>query len=141
MQSQLVDRAATILWDEGSVHVHEDVSDHNHGYAMLGPGRRRVLQEGGVGRVGETLDRLKQVAREAIADPVIKKVAVLVQDQIVSAAVKFLEAERGGIALVDFVYGVPQGSPDLFCSRLVHWHELAPVGLFRSFEIARLVVT
>ena len=82
-----------------------------------------LLEQRRVGDLGQPLDRFEQMRREAVADAGVEQLPMLVQDEVVSVAVQLLEAERGGVAMMNLVDGVTEGGPDLIGTGCVHLDE------------------
>ena len=106
------------------------VPDRNY-YVVLTfrPGVGHLLEQRRVGDVGQPLDRLEQVRRKTIADAGVEQVPVFVQDEVVRIAVQLLEAEGGGVAMMNLVDGISERAPDLIGTSCVHLDERAE-GLF-----------
>ena len=69
------------------------------------------------------MHRLEQMRREAVADAGVEQLPMLVQDEVVRVAVQLLEAERGGVAMMNLVDGISEGGPDLIGTGRVHLDE------------------
>ena len=91
-----------------------------------------LLEQRRVGDLGQPLHRLDQMRREAVADAGVEQLPMLVQDEVVRVAVQLLEAERGGVAMMDLVDGIPEGGPDLIGTGCVHLDERSKGLMMRS---------
>jgi len=126
-QPKVVNVLAVVLLDIHTVHVHQDVADHDHRRLVIGPGGVQSLEEVVVERrkdVGADLGL--EVLRHHLLESSVEPLAVLVQNHGVRVAVQLLEAEAGVVLPLDLLDGVLQQLPDVLHKLLVHGHRKSP---------------
>ena len=126
-QAEVVDVLTVVLLHVHPIHVHENVSDHDHGGLVVVPDRVEGLQEVVVDR-GHDVDAhfVLQMGGHNLSEAGVQPLAVLVEDHGVGVAVELLEAEARVVFPLNFLNGVLQEVPDVLHVLFVHGHGEGP---------------
>mmetsp|Transcript_50781 Transcript_50781/g.135450 ORF Transcript_50781/g.135450 Transcript_50781/m.135450 type:complete len:316 (-) Transcript_50781:3-950(-) len=119
-ETHLIDGDFLVLCHEIPVHVHEDVTNHHHRGFVVIPLLLEFLQETVIRTVHTTLRNGLEVVSDHLLHAIVKKLPVLVQDQIVRVSVQFFKGQGGSVVLVDLVDGVLQALPGTIRLLLIH---------------------
>mmetsp|Transcript_137280 Transcript_137280/g.342250 ORF Transcript_137280/g.342250 Transcript_137280/m.342250 type:complete len:211 (+) Transcript_137280:2104-2736(+) len=92
-QPHLVDWNFLVLRHEVAVHVHQDVTNHDHGCFMVIPLPLQFVQQPVVRAIYATLRNTLEVIRNDTLDSIIQKLSILVQDQVVRIPIQLLEGK------------------------------------------------
>ena len=120
---EIVDVFDVILRDVDSVHVHENVADHDHGSVVILPRHVERVQKVIVQRSDDVgADFVDEMLADDLAESRVELLAVLVEHHGVGVPIEFFEGETAVVLLLDLLDGVPQQRPDVVDVFLVHRH-------------------
>mmetsp|Transcript_5278 Transcript_5278/g.8086 ORF Transcript_5278/g.8086 Transcript_5278/m.8086 type:complete len:102 (-) Transcript_5278:94-399(-) len=87
---------------------------------MVIKGGGNFFQQQSISGRTETLSRSVKMRRNFRGDSVVKQLAVLLDDKVVGIAVKFFEAQDGGVAQNDFVNCICKTVPNRLRALTIH---------------------